>query len=137
MKRRQYLRPLGIFGRPFEVLGAGELIAWSRILDDEEALCVVNGHGTAARGGDVLVDAGLNPAGSAMTVVLNTAAADGSPAAAHRLDSARAAHSRRQSLRRDPRPAAFRGAGAGQSPLRSERHWRRMAEQPVTLALFA
>lgn len=77
---RQYLRPLSIFGRPFEVLGAGELIAWSRILDDEEALCVVNGHGTAARGGDVLVDAELNPPGSAMTVVLNTAEAGGSTA---------------------------------------------------------
>jgi glycosidase len=80
---RQYLRPLSIFGRRFEVLGAGELIAWSRILDDEEALCVVNGHGTAARGGDVLVDAGLNPPGSTMTVVLNTAEAGGAPAAAH------------------------------------------------------
>ncbi len=40
--------------------GPGELIAWSRILDDEEALCIVNGHGTARRGGDVLVDARLN-----------------------------------------------------------------------------
>ena len=28
----------------------GELIAWSRILDDEEALCIVNGHGAEYRG---------------------------------------------------------------------------------------
>ena len=26
--------------------GFSSLIAWSRILDDEEALCIVNGHGT-------------------------------------------------------------------------------------------
>ena len=38
----------------------GELIAWSRLLDDEEALCIVNGNGAATRGGDVLVDASLN-----------------------------------------------------------------------------
>ena len=92
---RQYLRPLAIFGPPFVLPGAGELIAWSRILDDEEALCVVNGHGTAARGGDVLVDAALNPAGSAMTVVLNSAqaadAAAGGPPVGARLPVQRAA----------------------------------------------
>jgi hypothetical protein len=61
------------------VYGPGELIAWSRILDDEELLCVVNGHGTAPRGADVLVDASLNPPGSTLQVVLNTAQA-GNPA---------------------------------------------------------
>jgi glycosidase len=72
---RQYLRPLSLFGGAFGASGAGELIAWSRILDDEEALCVLNGHGTATRGGDVLVDAGLNPPGGGLTVVLNSAEA--------------------------------------------------------------
>jgi hypothetical protein len=62
---------------------AGELIAWARILDDEEALCVVNGHGTDARGGDVLVDADLNPPGSVMTVVLNSAEAAGAAPGRH------------------------------------------------------
>ena len=76
---RQYERPISFLGRPFDVYGPGELIAWSRILDDEELLCVVNGHGTAMRGADVLVDAALNPAGRAMHIVLNTAQA-GSPA---------------------------------------------------------
>jgi len=57
---RQYQRPISNFGAPFALAGAGELITWSRILDDEEALCIVNGNGTAARGGDVLVDPGLN-----------------------------------------------------------------------------
>jgi glycosidase len=84
---RQYPRRLAIFGPPFALPGAGELIAWSRILDDEEALCVVNGHGTAARGGDVLVDADLNPQGGAMTVVLNSAEAGGAVAGRHPVGS--------------------------------------------------
>jgi glycosidase len=57
---RQYQRPVANFGAPFSLPGPGELIAWSRILDDEEVLCAVNGHGTEVRGGDVLVDADLN-----------------------------------------------------------------------------
>ena len=76
---RQYARPVSFLGRPFEVHGPGELFAWSRILDDEELVCVVNGHGTDSRGADILVDANLNPSESAMQVVLNSAQA-GSPA---------------------------------------------------------
>ena len=72
---RQYLRPISFLGRPFDVYGPGEIVAWSRILDDEEALCVLNGHGTASRGADVVVDANLNPPGGTMRVVLNTAQA--------------------------------------------------------------
>jgi len=72
---RQYPRPISFLGRPFGVYGPGEIIAWSRILDDEEALCVLNGHGTAERGADVLVDTSLNSPGASMTVVLNTAQA--------------------------------------------------------------
>lgn len=75
---RQYQRPISFLGRAFNTYGPGELIAWSRILDDEEFVCVVNGHGNAARGADVLVDANLNPPGSTMQVVLNSAQA-GSP----------------------------------------------------------
>lgn len=37
---RQYFRPISNFGASFAESAAGELIAWSRILDDEEALCV-------------------------------------------------------------------------------------------------
>jgi hypothetical protein len=72
---RQYLRPLRLPGRGFDVHGPGELAAWSRVLDDEEVLCVLNAHGTARRGGDVVVDAKLNPVGGEMTLVLNTAQA--------------------------------------------------------------
>ncbi|OOG22698.1 alpha-amylase [Thioalkalivibrio denitrificans] len=74
---RQYLRPTAFLGHPFHVHGPGELLAWSRILDDEEALCVVNVHGTQSRGADVIVDAHLNPPGSAMTVLLNSAWTEG------------------------------------------------------------
>lgn len=72
---RQYLRPIAFLDKPFALHGPGELVAWSRILDDEEALCVVNSHVSEPRGADVLVDASLNAPGSAMTVVLNTAQA--------------------------------------------------------------
>ena len=82
---RLYARPISNFGRPFADAAAGELIAWSRILDDEEALCVVNGHGVVARGADVVVDATLNAADApgapwgtqapSLVVVANTAQA--------------------------------------------------------------
>ena len=38
----------------------GQIVAWSRILDDEEVLCLFNSHGSKARSSDVLVDAVLN-----------------------------------------------------------------------------
>ena len=47
---RQYLRPVSIFGEPFGSARADELFGWSRILVDEEALCVVNPNGSDARG---------------------------------------------------------------------------------------
>jgi hypothetical protein len=72
---RQYLRPISNFNQPFAFPPAGEIIAWSRILDDEEALCVINPNGLAARGGDVVIDAALNRPGDTMTVILNTAQA--------------------------------------------------------------
>jgi glycosidase len=73
---RQYLRQISNFGAPFAFPPGGELIAWSRVLDDEEALCVVNGHGTATRGGQVVVDARLNRgAGAFFEVVASTAQA--------------------------------------------------------------
>jgi glycosidase len=70
---RQYLRPTSFLGRPWAVHGPGELLAWSRILDDEEVLCAVNVHGTEQRGAAVLVDAELCPPGSTLTVLLNSA----------------------------------------------------------------
>lgn len=57
---RIYQRPISNYNQPFAAPSSGEVIAWSRILDEEEALCIVNGHGQEARGADVLVDARLN-----------------------------------------------------------------------------
>lgn len=74
---RQYPRPISYLNKPFGIYGPGEIIAWSRLLDDEEALCVLNVHGTDTRGADVLVDPTLNPPGSSMTVVASTAQAGG------------------------------------------------------------
>lgn len=70
---RQYPRAISFLGKPFAQYGGGEIIAWSRILDDEEALCVLNPHGLQSRGADVVVDAALSS--SAMTVILNSAEA--------------------------------------------------------------
>ena len=70
---RQYVRPSSIFNGPLAVRGPGEIVAWSRVLSDEETLCVVNAHGTQGRGGDVLGDAALNSQGGEMTVIANTA----------------------------------------------------------------
>ena len=85
---RQYQRPISFLGYPVGIYGNGEIIAWSRILDDEEVLCVLNPHGYQARGADVLVDATLSPAGS-FTVVLNSrqAASDETYTGTHATDS--------------------------------------------------
>lgn len=73
----------------FAQRGPGEIVPWSRILSDEERLCVVNAHGTQPRGGDVLVDAGRNPPGSELTVIANTAQTAAGPASgiAHPIGS--------------------------------------------------
>lgn len=80
---RQYVRATSLFGGPFTAPAAGELAAWSRILDDEEALCVVNTHGTSVRGADVLVDAQLNAPAAQLAVAFNSAEAAGAPPGAH------------------------------------------------------
>ncbi|WGZ96384.1 MAG: alpha-amylase family glycosyl hydrolase [Candidatus Thiothrix putei] len=69
---RQYLRPVSFLNKPFAVYAGGEIIAWSRILDDEELVVVLNPHGVEARGARVLVDASLNPAGSHLSVVASS-----------------------------------------------------------------
>lgn len=87
---RQYLRQMALPEKglsSFDFYGAGyvlegekmdgQIVAWSRILDDEEVLCAFNSHGSEARSADVLVDGGLNgregKGKGSMTVVLNTA----------------------------------------------------------------
>jgi len=71
---RQYLRCISFLNKSFDFYGPGEIVAWSRILDDEELLCVLNANGTEQRGADVMVDTELNSDDSGtMTVVLNSA----------------------------------------------------------------
>ena len=71
---RQYQRPIRVFG-DFALPAAGELIAWSRILDTEEALVIVNPNGADARGGQVVVAGELSRIGDEFLVVVNTAEA--------------------------------------------------------------
>lgn len=68
---RQYARQVRLPGTGFDYPAAGEIIAWSRILDNIEALCVVNPNMGAARGGDVVVAAEMQ--GSEFVVVASTA----------------------------------------------------------------
>jgi glycosidase len=70
---RQYPRPIAAPATgQFHDAGPGEIVAWSRVLDDEEAVCVLNANGREDHGARVLVDADLNPPGSAMTIILST-----------------------------------------------------------------
>lgn len=66
---RQYPRTTSFLDRPFALPGAGELIAWSRVLHHQEVLVALNTHGLEARGAEVTVDADLHPVGSTMTFV--------------------------------------------------------------------
>ena len=72
---RQYARQTRVFGSGFSSPVAGELAAWSRILDNHEAICIVNANGEtgAIRGGDIVVSSELCKPGDTFTVVTNTA----------------------------------------------------------------
>lgn len=70
---RQYQRPLGQFGWSSFIYPAGEIVAWSRILDDAERVIVANTNASAQRSADILVDFNLNPSGSSMRILANTA----------------------------------------------------------------
>ena len=72
---RQYQRQIRLPNTWFEFPGAGELVAWSRILDAIEAVVVVNHNGDAFRGGDILVDSSISPRGTTFEVVASTAQA--------------------------------------------------------------
>lgn len=73
---RQYQRQTAYLEYPFAYPEAGQLVAWSRIFDDQEVLVAVNPHGREARGARVVVDAVLSAGG--MQVVANS---DPNPAA--------------------------------------------------------
>lgn len=64
---RQYPRETSFLGRPFSFPLAGELVAWARILYDQEVLVAVNTNGIDARGAEVTIDRSFHPEDSMMT----------------------------------------------------------------------
>lgn len=72
---------------PFLLPESGGLIAWSRILDDEELVCIINSHGGQNSSGNVLVARELNKDGEKWKVLANTAetAAGGGYAGANKI----------------------------------------------------
>lgn len=85
---RQYLRETRTSGR-FTNSGPGDMFAWSRILDEEEALVVINGHGGDVSSAHVTVDAALNPSrrpgGAKLRVICNSAELGGEAHPSHRV----------------------------------------------------
>jgi hypothetical protein len=77
---RQYRRATSTGGDDFRFHGSGELLAWSRILNDVEVLIAVNTNGAAGRGSRIELDPALRPAGSTLRVVCDTSRI-GDPAA--------------------------------------------------------
>jgi hypothetical protein len=73
---RQYLRETAFLGRPFAVPEPGELVAWSRLLFNQEVLVALNSHGTESRGAAVTVDATLHAPGATLTVLYHGAWSD-------------------------------------------------------------
>jgi glycosidase len=70
---RQYLRQISIFDSPFVYYNqGGEITAWSRILDDQEILCVFNFHGNEERGARILVDSNINMVGGKLKLIFKS-----------------------------------------------------------------
>jgi glycosidase len=66
---RQYPRETSFLGRPFSDPGAGELIAWSRILVDKEVVVALNTNGLESRGAEVTVHAPFYKPSSTLNVL--------------------------------------------------------------------
>lgn len=69
---RQYRRQTSAGGLEFRFHGAGELLAWSRILNDVEVIVAVNTHAVEGRGSRIELDPRLRRAGSTLRVICNT-----------------------------------------------------------------
>ncbi|HEY9691821.1 MAG TPA: alpha-amylase family glycosyl hydrolase [Oculatellaceae cyanobacterium] len=63
---RQYLRETSVLDRPFSIPGNGELVGWSRVMFNQEALVVLNTNSTESRGADVTVDSSLPRSSSSL-----------------------------------------------------------------------
>jgi glycosidase len=66
---RQYSRDVRFDGQGFLPPRKGELVAWSRILFEQEVVIALNTNGLQRKGGDVAVEGRLHPAGSKLKVV--------------------------------------------------------------------
>jgi glycosidase len=73
---RQYLRETSFLGRPFEYPRAGELVAWSRLLYQQEVVVALNTHAAEPRGAYVTVDRSLHPPQSQMKVLYQSGWSD-------------------------------------------------------------
>lgn len=69
---RLYRRATSTGDGHFSFRGPGELLAWSRILNDVEVVIAVNTHGLEGRGSRVELDPRLRPVGSTLRVVCDT-----------------------------------------------------------------
>ena len=70
---RQYLRQISYLDLPFSFrTEPGQIVAWSRILDTDEHLCILNSNGTQTRGARIVVSKEFNPTGSELDLILNT-----------------------------------------------------------------
>jgi len=67
---RQYRREISYLSNPFAFPDDGQLVAWSRVFDDQEVLIVINPHGVERRGARVVVDRRLSEQG--LQVMANT-----------------------------------------------------------------
>ncbi len=71
---RQFARQIRLPGTGFDNFpAAGELVAWSLLMDAQEAVCIVNPNGSGFRGGDIVVSAELLAFGTEFQVIANTA----------------------------------------------------------------
>lgn len=71
---RQYLRQIATEEFKFRDSEAGDVVAWSRILHDEETVCILNAHGLERRSAHVLISTEFTRNHHVTyTVLLNTA----------------------------------------------------------------
>lgn len=66
---RQYLRETSFLGRLFSYPGAGELVAWSRILVDKEVVVALNTNGMEARGAEITIHAPFYKPNSTLSIL--------------------------------------------------------------------
>ncbi|MDE2051382.1 MAG: alpha-amylase [Gammaproteobacteria bacterium] len=77
---RQYFRPVSGNGTDFGISGFSPgLIAFSRILNDQEVLVVANTSTSQSFQGEVIVDRDLNPAGSQCRILYSNQSGAGAP----------------------------------------------------------